>query len=118
MMYLAVGVGYLAGVIAAFVLGRRVLAYLVRRAASLAERRMIVRVGAAGGLVALLPALFLGTVIGGTLGGVVGDRLAPSSAGAAMGLAIGQFAVVCVTVVAAVALGGACGQFIGRRTQA
>jgi hypothetical protein len=113
-MYLAVGVGYLAGVMASFILGRRLLASFVRRAAGLEHRRSIVRMGAGAGLVALVPALLLGTVIGGTLGGPVGERLAPSGAGAAAGLAIGQFAITCLTIVAAVAIGGALGNVFGR----
>jgi len=109
-MYLAVGVGYLAGLFASFILGRRLLAFFVRRASHPDHRRRIVRMGVGGGLVALLPALLLGTVIGGTLGGYMGEHLAPSGAGAAAGLAIGQFAISCFIIVAAVALGGALGQ--------
>jgi hypothetical protein len=109
-MYFAVGVGYLAGLLASFVLGRRLLAFFVRRAANVDHRRRIVRMGVGAGLVALLPALLLGTVIGGTLGSSMGEHLAPSGAGAAAGLAIGQFAITCFTIVVAVALGGALAQ--------
>ena len=117
-MYLAVGVGYLGGVLASFILGRRLLALFVRKASSLDHRRHIVRAGIAAGLVALVPALLLGTVIGGTFGGSVGERLAPSSTGAAAGLAIGQFAITGLTIVAAVAIGGALGNVFGKGDRA
>jgi hypothetical protein len=113
-MYVAVGVGYAAGVMASFLLGRRLLAFFIRGATSLEHRRSIVRWGAGAGLVALVPALLLGTVIGGTFGGSMGERLAPSGAGAAAGLAIGQFAITCLTIVAAVAIGGALGNVFGK----
>ena len=114
MMYAAVALGYLASVIAAFLLGRRLLAWMARRAASVDRRRLIVRGGVAGGLAALLPALLLGTVVGGTLAGSLGERLAPSGAGAAAALAFGQFAVACLTIVAFVTLGAVVGNLVGR----
>ena len=114
MMYAAVALGYLASVLAAFLLCRRLLAWMVRRAPGAERRRLIVRGGVAGGLVALLPALLLGTVVGGTLGGALGERLAPSGAGAAAALAFGQFAVACVTIVAFVTLGAMAGSLAGR----
>jgi hypothetical protein len=101
-------------VVAAFILGRRVLALMVRRVAGTGHRRMIVRCGAAGGFIALLPALLLGTVLGGVFGMAFGERLAPSGAGAAAALAIAQFAFGCTIIVAAVALGGALGNLLGR----
>ena len=114
MMYAAVAVGYMGGVMAAFLLGRRMLAWMVRRAPSFDTRRLIVRGGIAGGLVALLPALLLGTVVGGTLGGSLGERLAPSGAGAAAALAFSQFAIAGVTIVAFVGLGAVAGSLVGR----
>ena len=113
-MYLAVAVGYIGGVMAAFVLGRRLLTAMAKRIASLERRRLVVKLGIAGGLVALVPALLLGVVIGGTFGGALGERLAPSGAGAAASLAIGQFAIACFTIVAAVALGAALGRLVGK----
>ena len=115
MMYLAAAAGYLGGVMAAFILGRRLLALMVRRARDVEHRRSIVRTGAGAGLAALVPALLLGTLISGLFGGAMGDRLAPSGAGAAAALAIGQFAVVCATLVAAVAVGGGLGHLFGKR---
>lgn len=114
MMYLAAGLGYLAGVGAAVILSRRLLVLIGRPAANHQQRRLIARVGIAGGLVALIPAFLLGTVIGGTFGRVIGERLAPSGAGAAAGLAIGLFAVACLTITLFAAVGGALGRLVGK----
>lgn len=114
MMYAAAALGYVASVIAAFLLGRRLLAWMAGRAPNAEQRRVIVRGGVAGGLVALLPALLLGTVVGGTLGAALGERLAPSGAGAAAALAFGQFAIACLVIVAFVTLGAVVGSLLGR----
>lgn len=114
-MYVAVALGYVAGVAAAFVLGRRVVVLAARGIQDPEHRRTIVRGGVAGGIIALVPALLLGAVIAGTLGSSIGERLAPSRAGIAAALAIGEFAVVCFTITVATAAGAMLGNLVGKR---
>ena len=117
-MFVIVALAYAGGVAAAAVLGRRIVAALVRRrAADVDHRRSIMRMGVAGGLVALVPALLLGVVIGATLGGAYGVSAAGSAAVATsasiVGIGLGVFAVVAVILSGSVALGAWVGDRIG-----
>ena len=116
--FVMVALAYMGGVSAAFVLGRRILAAMTRRrAANPDHRRSIARMALAGGLVALLPALLLGTVVGGTLGSLYGVSASAATAfgttAAILGIGLGVFAVVAVIMSAAVALGAWIGDRLG-----
>jgi hypothetical protein len=118
-MFISVGLGYIGGVVAVlFVAGRIVAGALRGTSFDTAQRRIVVRMAAAGGFVALLPALFLGTVAGGTFGGAYGEVISRSigagNAGVVPGIAVGMFIVVALVMGLAVGIGAYSGRFIAR----
>jgi hypothetical protein len=122
-MFISVGLGYIGGVVAVFLLGRRIVARALRDGPfESAQRKTVVRWAAGGGFVALLPALLLGTVVGGTFGGAYGEIFSSSfgagDAGVVPGIALGMFAVVAIILCAAVAIGAYAGRFLARREDA
>jgi len=99
-------IGYSAGVIGGYLLSK----WIVRRLSSDSfQPRLVVWVGVAGGLVALLPAFFLSTVVGGTLGGgygeVLGQAFGLGKVGVLVGIPVG-LAIVLTTLIAVGVLGG------------
>ena len=116
MAYVAVAAGFLAGLWAVYLLGRRILAAFLRDPGlEPAQRGTVARMAAAGGFVGVVPALLLGTVIGGTLGA----RFVPNSPGLSdslqvIGIAFGTFAVVTLVLCASIALGAWIGAAIAR----
>ena len=122
-MFVSVGIGYIGGLVVALLLGRRIVASALRsRAVGTVQRRTVARWATGGGLIALLPALFLGTVVGGTFGGAYGEVLSNSigagSAGVVPGIALGMLAVVALTICCAVAVGAYVGRIVGQREDA
>lgn len=118
-MFVVVALAYAGGIAASAVLGRRIIAAVVRRRAATPEhRRSIVRMGVAGGLVALMPALLLGVVIGATLGSAYGVNtaglIALGTSATVVGIGLGVFAVVAVILSGSVALGAWIGDRLGR----
>lgn len=119
-MFVVVALAYVAGIGAAMVLARRMIASFVRRrSADPEQRRWIVRMGIAGGIVALVPALLLGIVIGATLGGAYGVSTAGSIAlgtsATIVGIGLGVFAVVAAILTGSVALGAWIGMLLSGR---
>lgn len=122
-MFASVGLGYVGGLLAAFVLARYLVAAALRGAAfDAAQRRTVIKLAAAGGLVALLPALLVGTVVGGTLGGAYGEILAKGTfaeaSGVVLGIAAGMFVVVTLILCVAVLAGAYVGRFIAGSSDA
>lgn len=114
-MFISVGLGYIGGVAAALFLGRRIVAVVLRAGQfQAAQRRSIVRMAVAGGLVALVPALLLGTLVGATLGGAYAGAVSNPGGGVLAGTAVGMFAVVGLIMCVAVAIGAYFGRFIAR----
>ena len=118
-MFISVGLGYIGGVLAVFFVAGRIVAAALRDGPfDPAQRRIVVRMAAAGGFVALLPALFLGAVVGGTFGGAYGEVISRSigagNAGVVPGIAVGMFAVVALVMCVAVGIGAYFGRFIAR----
>ena len=114
-MFISVGLGYIGGVAAALFLGRRIVAVVLRGGRfEAAQRRSIVRMAVAGGLVALVPALLLGTLVGATLGGAYAGAVSNPGGGVLAGTAVGMFAVVGLIMCVAVAIGAYVGRFIAR----
>ncbi|MGZ5036477.1 MAG: hypothetical protein ACXWHB_02595 [Usitatibacter sp.] len=119
--FLSVGLGYVSGVAAALILGRRIVRGILGGFPFAAEqRRIVVRAAAAGAFIAFLPALLLGIVIGATLGGAyfqaafthVEDGAGDS--GLVLGITLGMFAMVVLIMCLAIAAGGYIGRFIAR----
>jgi hypothetical protein len=103
--------GYISGTAGGYVLSRRI----VRRITSNSfQPRLIVWLGVVGGLVALLPAVFLAMVVGASAGGGIGaamdETFALKSAGAQIGFPIGVAVVFAVVL----AMGVAAGASVGR----
>lgn len=122
-MFASVGLGYVGGIVATFVMARFIVAAALRGAAfDAAQRRTVVKLAAAGGLVALLPALLVGTVVGGTLGGAYGEIIArgtvAEASGVVLGIAVGMFAAVALIMCTAVLAGAYVGRFIANRSDA
>ena len=119
-MFFSVGVGFFAGLAAAFVVARRIVAAFLRKApVAVSQRIFVLKMAAAGGFVALLPSLILGIVVGATLGGVYGQTLAggtrAGSLGLVAGVALGTFTVVVLVLCLAIALGACLGIVVARR---
>jgi hypothetical protein len=113
--FLSAGLGYVAGLVAAFYLARPTVRSVMRDPAfSPGQRRTVARVALAGGLVALVPALLLGTVVGATLGGFSGAALADSSGASESGVVFGIAAGVFAVVVPIVWISAAMGAWLGR----
>ena len=119
-LFVGVGLGLAAGVVAALLLSPRIIATLLGRGAAPPERRRTVVKGAlAGAVIAFGPALLLGTVIGatlgGTYGGVLGDAAGARDSGTLVGVALGVFAVATIVLVSSVGLGAWAGRWIADR---
>jgi hypothetical protein len=119
-MFFGAGFGYVGGVVASLFIGRRIVGVILRSAPFDREkRRTIVRAAAAGGFIALLPALVVGTVVGGTLGGAYGEFFSSSIGGGSavvvLGIALGMFAVVALIMCIAIGVGAYVGRLVARR---
>lgn len=105
-VWIAACLGLVAGVMAAYALGRAILPRVVARSE---DMLLFVRLAFAGTVVALFPAFFLSIVVGGTLGGAWGerlfDRLGMTLSGAPVGLALGVALVFALVLLG----GGAAG---------
>jgi hypothetical protein len=115
-MFISVGFGYVCGVVAALFIGRRIVGAILRSGSfNHEERRVILRAATAGGFIALLPALILGTVVGGTFGGAYGELLSGSigggGSGIILGITLGLFAVVALIMCLAIGVGAYFGRF-------
>jgi hypothetical protein len=118
-LYVSVALGYIAGLAASFVVARRILATTLRgRSFDSRQRRTVVRLAAAGGVVSLVPALALGTVIGATLGAAAGDAIFVAiglgRTGAAAGVLLGVFVMAAFILIASIAIGAWLGRYIVR----
>lgn len=119
-MFLSVGFGFFAGLAAVFVVARRIVAAFLRKGPMAGpQRKLVLKMAAAGGFVALLPALILGIVVGATLGGVYGETLLGARGvgglGLVAGIALGTFAVVALVLVLAITAGAYIGVVVARR---
>src|SRR5687768_6995816 len=119
-MFLSVGFGFFAGLAAVFVVTRRIVGAFLRGASVAASQRaLVVKMAAAGGFIALLPALILGVVVGATLGGVYGQTLFDArgigSLGLVTGVALGTFAVVALVLGLSITAGAYVGVVVARR---
>ena len=122
-LFVGVGLGFAASVVATFLLSPRVIATMVARGPGTPERRRTIVKGAvAGAVIALGPALLLGTVIGATLGGTYGGDLGAMAgardSGAMAGVALGVFAVATIVLIASIAIGAWAGRWIADRDHA
>ena len=117
-LFFGVGVGFLAGVMASFFIGRRVVAALMRHPVTPDGRRKIQRGALAGAVIGFGPALLLGTVIGATLGGSYGGAIATApnmrDAATLAGVALGTFAVGTVLLSLSVLLGAWVGRLLAK----
>jgi hypothetical protein len=109
--WIAGAVGLVGGVALAYAVAKPAVPRMI---AGAKDRLLLARLGLAGTLIALLPALFLSLVVGATLGGAWGRQiLAPyglAASGAPIGLALGV-----ALVFAGVVLGGtAAGIVLGK----
>jgi len=107
-LFAAVAIACVGGAVAAFVLGNRAIAAILRRGAlDAGQRATVVKSAAAFGLVAVVPAVLLGIVVGGTLGGAHG----------AVGVALGTFALVALLISVSVAAGAWVGRLLADRAE-
>ena len=118
--FVSAGIGYIAGLVMAFVAAKYIMAFVILRSGELdaAQRRTIIKAAAGGGFVGILPALLLGSVVGGTLGRVYGEAASRAiglgSAGIVPGIALGMFVVVMAVMCIAIALGAYLGRHLAR----
>jgi hypothetical protein len=99
------GVGYLGGILFAYYGGRWIIGVFAGRFTFAAlSRNLLGLFGAAGGLLALLPAVFLGTVVG-SLGGAYGEVIFQAAGVGMVGVPIG-LALSIAVVIGLVACGG------------
>ena len=112
-MPIAVALGYLGGIALTCFLGR---ALVIRFGGRIAFGNNIGMLGVAGGMVALVPAFFLGTVVGGNLGGAYGEAISSSlglgSAGVPIGLALGLIIVTTLVASCGVLIGAGIGRLL------
>ena len=116
-MPIAMAVGYIGGVALSYFCGRAIVFRVGARTAFRDLKSSLIGImGVAGGLIALLPALFLATVVGGNLGGAYGEVIFSSlgfgMAGVPLGLALGLCLVTTVVTSAGVLLGAAIGKLL------
>jgi hypothetical protein len=111
-LFVGVGLGFLAAIVAATFLARRILATMM--AGEPARRRTMLKGAAAGAVIAFFPALLLGTVIGATLGGTYGGALAAQArdSGALAGVMLGVFAVAAPLLLGSIWLGARIGRWL------
>ena len=115
---IAMSLGYGSGVVLSYFCGRWIV-FAIGGRVTLAElmRSFVGLLGIVGGLAALLPALFLGTVVGG-LGGAYGEVISTAiglgMAGVPVGLAFG----ICLVTAAVTSGGVLLGAGIGKLLQA
>ena len=106
-LFVAVAIACTGGIVAAFLVGRSVVAAIARRTRlSPEQRRTVLKSAGAFGLVALGPAVLLGVVVGGTLGARYGE----------MGVAMGTFAVVAALLCSCGAAGACLGRVLAQRS--
>ena len=115
-LFVGVGLGFAAAIVATILLSGRFIAAMAPKAPESARQRLAIVKGAvAGAAIAFVPALLLSTVIGATLGGTYGSALAEGSgardSGTLAGVALGVFAVATVLLVGSTWLGA----WVGRR---
>lgn len=114
-MPIAMGLGYVGGVLLTYFFGRWIVSAFGARIAFVEPKRNLPGLlGAVGGLLALLPGLFLGTVVGGNLGGAYGEAMSKAAGlgmlGVPIGLAVGVAIVTTFVACAGVLLGAAVGK--------
>jgi len=105
-MLIAMSLGYSCGVVLSYFCGRWIV-FAIGGRVTLAElmRSFVGLLGIVGGLAALLPALFLGTVVGGNLGGAYGEVISTAIGLGMVGVPVGLALGICL-VTAAVTSGG------------
>lgn len=116
-MPIAVGLGYLGGILLSYLCGRRIILTIGGRITLRDLRRNFTGLlGVVGGIAALLPALFLGTVVGGNLGGAYGEVISSwvglGMAGVPIGLVLGICGVTAAVTSVGVLLGAAIGKIL------
>ena len=111
-MLIAMAVGYAGGIVLTYICGCAIVARLGGR---MTFGNVIGALGMAGGVAALLPALFLSTVVGG-LGGAYGEVASSSlglgNVGVPIGLALGLATVTALVASCGVLVGAALGKLI------
>ena len=113
---IAMGLGYVGGVALTCLCGAWIISKFGARIRFTGLKRNLPgALGAFGGIAALLPALFLGTVVGG-LGGAYGEVISQTvglgMAGVPVGLALGIALVTTVVASAGVLLGAVLGKVV------
>ena len=116
-MPIAIGLGYIGGVLLSYLCGRWIVFAMSGRITLQELRRSLVGfLGIVGGMATLLPALFLGTVVGGNLGGGYGEVVSASMgfgmAGVPVGLALGICLVTSALTSGGVLLGAGIGMLL------
>lgn len=115
-MLIAISLGYSGGVVLSYFCGRWIV-FAIGGRVTLGElkRSFVGLLGIVGGLAALLPALFLGTVVGG-LGGAYGEVVSTviglGMAGVPVGLALGICLVTAAVTSGGVLLGAGIGKLL------
>jgi len=122
-LFFGVTIGFVAALVATFLLAVRFVGAMMPRDDDAAAARRTIRKGAvAGGLIAFVPALLLATVIGatlgGTYGGALGDAAGARDSGSLAGVALGVFAVATILLCLSVALGAGIGRWLAGRATA
>ncbi len=117
---IAMGLGYVGGVALTCLCGAWIISKFGARIRFMELKRNLPGVlGTIGGIAALLPALFLGTVVGGNLGGAYGEVVSQSvglgMAGVPVGLALGIALVTTVVASVGVLLGVVLGKVVNAR---
>ena len=112
---LAIGLGYFAGVAGGYGCARAIVVALCGLPSPLDPDRNRARLlGTAGGLAAIPPAVYLGTVAGGNLGAAYGEAISQAlglgTGGVLFGLAFGIAAVTA----AVISIGALVGSLIGK----